>query len=268
MNPSPSFGGVLIALTLELLQAAGPSTAAFGSFAQRQRLALALRLTQEARNAAGAQLPSGLSPDLVADYRERMRAHARVSRGTTQISIADAEGNLASLTLSNGEGAGVLLPGTGIMMNNMLGEDDLNPNGIEGFPLDQRMSSMMCPTLICQPAAGAGRYAAPGWIVTGSAGSNRIRSAILQVLSNLLELGMPLTEAVEAPRLHVEGDLLSIELPVDARLLEQLQRRWSRLQVWRDRSVFFGGAHSVSITDDGRFSGAGDSRRGGVVRSV
>lgn len=268
LNPSPSFGGVLIALTLELLQTAGPSTAAFGSFAHRQRLALAMQLTQEARHAVGAQLPSGLSPELVADYRERMRARARVSRGTTQISIADAEGNLASLTLSNGEGAGVLLPGTGIMMNNMLGEEDLNPNGLAGFPLDQRMSSMMCPTLIRRPGSDAAGGSAPGWIVTGSAGSNRIRSAILQVLTNMLELGMPLAEAVEAPRLHLEGQLLSIEPPVDARLLEQLQRNWPAVQVWRDRSVFFGGAHSVEVTDDGCFSGVGDSRRGGVVRYV
>ncbi|WP_462322702.1 gamma-glutamyltransferase, partial [Halochromatium sp.] len=268
LNPSPSFGGVLIALTLELLQEAGPSSEVFGSFEQRQRLALAMRLTQEARNAAGAQLPSGLASDLVASYREQMRARARVWRGTTQVSIADAEGNLASLTLSNGEGAGVLLPGTGIMMNNMLGEEDLNPNGVARFPLDQRMSSMMCPTLIRQPRSDAGPGKAPCWIVTGSAGSNRIRSAILQVLSNLLELGMPLAEAVEAPRLHLEGDLLSLEPPVEAPLLKQLQQYWPEVQVWRDRSVFFGGAHSVAVSDDGCFSGAGDSRRGGVVRAV
>jgi len=268
LNPSPSFGGVLIALTLELLQAAGLVGTEFGSFAHRQRLAFALQLTQEARGAAGGQLPSGLTPELVATYRERMHAQARVSRGTTQISIADAEGNLASLTLSNGEGAGVFLSGTGVMMNNMLGEEDLNPNGLQGFPLDQRMSSMMCPTLIRQESLTCGGKAGAGWVVTGSAGSNRIRSAILQVVSNLLELGMPLAEAVEAPRLHLEGDLLSIEPPVDAKVFEQLQRCWPEVQVWRDRSVFFGGAHSVSISDEGDFSGVGDSRRGGVVRPV
>ena len=266
LNPSPSFGGVLIALTLELLQVTGTTTAAFGSFDQRRRLALALQLTQEARLAMGARLPAGLAPALVADCRARMRAQARVARGTTQISIADANGNLASLTLSNGEGAGVLLPGTGIMMNNMLGEADLNPGGLDGWSPGQRMSSMMCPTLIRRDGAVAGRDGASDWIVTGSAGSNRIRSAILQVVSNLLELGMPLAEAVEAPRLHLEDGLLSIEPPLDATVLERLQRAWPEVQVWGDRNVFFGGAHSVSISDDGDCSGVGDSRRGGVVR--
>jgi gamma-glutamyltranspeptidase/glutathione hydrolase len=265
LNPSPSFGGVLIALTFELLQAAGPA-AAFGSFDQRQRLARALELTQEARLAMGLRLPLGVEPALIAACRAQMRAQARVARGTTQISIADADGNLASLTLSNGEGAGVLLPGTGIMMNNMLGEEDLNPGGLDGWAPGQRMSSMMCPTLIRRDRTAAGHDGGSDWIVTGSAGSNRIRSAILQVVSNLLELGMPLAEAVEAPRLHLEDGLLSIEPPVDAAVLERLERAWPRVQVWGDRNVFFGGAHSVSIGDNGECSGVGDSRRGGVVR--
>lgn len=257
LNPPPSFGGVLIALALELLAAAGPPAGAFGSSAQRQRLASAMRLAQEARGEASLQ---GLAPALVRRYRRLMRAAVRARRGTTQISLADADGNLASLTLSNGGGAGRVLGGTGIALNNMLGESDLNPHGFHRWPSDRRIGSMMCPSLI---EHGGGR-----WTVTGSAGSNRIRSAVLQVIHNLVDLGMPLTEAVEAPRLHVEGELLSIEPPAAAEVLAHLRRDWPALHAWSQRSVFFGGAHSVARDADGRLSGAGDSRRGGVVRAL
>lgn len=267
LNPSPSFGGVLIALAAELLQQGSASHLA-GSLAHYQRLALAMALTQEARAEVGARLPEGLPAELVAAYHDRMREQLQVRRGTTQISIADRDGNLASLTLSNGEGSGALLPGTGIMLNNMLGEADLNPGGITGFVGDRRMSSMMCPTLVRVDAGNGPAGVAPGWTVTGSAGSNRIRSAILQVLSNLIELRMPLADAVEAPRLHLEDGLLSVEPPIDGPVLDQLRRDWPAVHPWSQRSVFFGGAHSVAIRDDGRLDGAGDSRRGGVVRRV
>jgi gamma-glutamyltranspeptidase/glutathione hydrolase len=181
-------------------------------------------------------------------------------RGTTQISIADAEGNLASMTLSNGEGAGYLLPGTGIMLNNMLGEEDLNPGGFHRWTEDRRIGSMMCPTLV--------EHADGGWSVLGSSGSNRIRSAILQVLSNLIDLRMPLSEAVEAPRIHYEAGRLNIEPPCDGELLAALRAHWPDILVWSGRSIFFGGAHSVAIGADGTLRGAGDSRRGGVVRRV
>jgi gamma-glutamyltranspeptidase/glutathione hydrolase len=263
LNPPPSIGGLLMGLTLDLLAAAGAPVRAFGSSAHRQRLARAMHLTQQARLDAAAkrrEVADGLDPALTARYRELMCDGARFRRGTTQISIADADGNLASLTLSNGEGTGYLLPGTGIVMNNMLGEEDLNPHGFHRWPLDRRISSMMCPTLV--------RHADGGWTVTGSSGSNRIRSAILQVLCNLIDLGMPLDEAVAAPRIHVEDGRLNIEPPVPPDVLADLARDWPDLIAFREPNVFFGGAHSVAIGAGGELGGAGDNRRGGVVLEV
>jgi gamma-glutamyltranspeptidase/glutathione hydrolase len=144
------------------------------------------------------------------------------------------------------------------MMNNMLGEQDLNPCGFHRWPLNQRISSMMCPTLVAHPDGG--------WTVTGSSGSNRIRSAILQVLCNIIDLDLPLEEAVAAPRIHLEDGRLSIEPPADREVLAALARDWPDLLLFREPSVFFGGAHSVAIDANGRLSGAGDNRRGGVVR--
>jgi gamma-glutamyltranspeptidase/glutathione hydrolase len=122
------------------------------------------------------------------------------------------------------------------------------------------MGSMMAPTLV-ERGNGA-------WVVTGSSGSNRIRSAILQVLVNLIDFGLPVAEAVAAPRLHYEGDLLNLEPPVDPRVLARLQTRWPKLRLWSAPSVFFGGAHSVTLESDGALDGGADPRRGGVVRRV
>jgi gamma-glutamyltranspeptidase/glutathione hydrolase len=116
---------------------------------------------------------------------------------------------------------------------------------------------MMSPTLLERPDGT--------WVVTGSSGSNRIRSAILQVLVNLVDFGLPLKDAVAAARIHFEGDLLNLEPPVAEDTLRRLARRWPRMQLWSAQSVFYGGAHSVQRTADGGLSGAGDQRRGGVV---
>ncbi len=262
LNPPPSIGGLLLTLTLSLLEGHDPASAGFGSAEHRHLLAGAMRLTQDARDGIDVDALSApaLDPALVARLRRLLAQQPRFDRGTTQISIADADGNLASLTLSNGEGAAYALPGTGIILNNMLGEEDLSPRGFHRWPEDRRISSMMCPTLA--------RGADGGWTVTGSSGSNRIRSAILQVLSNLIDLKMPLDEAVAAPRIHYEHDLLNIEPPVAADVLDALARHWPRILPWTETSVFFGGAHSVAIDAGGRLLGGADPRRGGVVRPV
>ena len=100
------------------------------------------------------------------------------------------------LTVSNGEGCGIVLPGTGIMPNNMLGEDDLVPGDWLGWTPDTRLSSMMAPAAVTWPG---GRRA-----MLGSGGSNRIRTALAQVMLGLVDADLPLDAAIEAPRVHVE----------------------------------------------------------------
>ncbi|CDN10225.1 Gamma-glutamyltranspeptidase [Richelia intracellularis] len=114
-----------------------------------------------------------------------------------------SEGNAASVTTSNGEGSGYTIPGTGIMVNNMLGEADLNPQGFHQWQENQRISSMMSPTIMLKDNQPE--------IVLGSGGSNRIRTAILQVISNLIDWQMPLLDAIESPRCHWENYQLDIE---------------------------------------------------------
>lgn len=261
-NPPPSLGGMLICFTLQLLESSRP-TKVLDRSAYLHGLGSAMRLTQALRNDERAEVvvdPRLPDSVLVAEYLALMAEQAVFRRGTTQISVADCDGNLASLTLSNGEGAGYVLPGTGIVLNNMLGEEDINPHGFHRWPSDRRISSMMAPTLLERPGGD--------WVVTGSSGSNRIRSAVLQVLCNLVDHGHGLEEAVSAPRIHFEDDVLHIEPPISDAILQDLRGAWPEIRRWSGQSVFFGGAHSVGSMADGSLCGAGDPRRGGVVRVV
>ncbi len=181
---------------------------------------------------------------------------------TTHISVIDDEGNAASVTTSNGEGASYVIPGTQIMMNNMLGEEDLNPHGFNQWPVNQRMSSMMAPTMILQ--------AGKPQLVLGSGGSNRIRTAILQVISNILDFGMPLAAAVEAPRIHWEEGVFHLEPGLtDSAAATGLwasdQQGTDRVLQWQQSNMFFGGVHTVGVGAAGGLQGAGDPRRSGAV---
>ena len=198
-----------------------------------------------------------LGEDNLRRWREGLDLHSLFSRGTTHISVADAEGNIASLTASNGEGCSYVLPGTGVMLNNMLGEEDLNPGGFNQWKPGVRLSSMMSPAVV-EMADGTR-------LALGSGGSNRIRSAITQVLLNLLDFGMSPEEAVAAPRIHLEGEMLSLEPGLSDAALSALESAAPKTHHWPEKNLFFGGVHTVSVKPGGVFDGAGDPRRGGVV---
>ena len=264
MNPPPSCGGILIAFTLQLLDKVDPHALGRGSAAYLSALAQAMAITNKARmdqmaagsNAAGmAELL--FRPGLLDTYRQQVAGRPESLNGTTHLSVVDREGNLASMTVSNGEGCGHVIPGTGIMLNNMLGEADLNPKGFHRWNANERMSSMMAPTLV---------FESDGTVVaTGSGGSNRIRTALLQVLLNLVDFGMPLTEAVESPRIHYEAGLLSVEGGFEEKAVQRLEEAYEHTKVWQERNLFFGGAHTVSFNARGpAFDGVGDPRRAGV----
>ena len=143
-------------------------------------------------------------------------------------------------------------------MNNMLGEADLNPSGFHQWPCDRRISSMMAPTLVLQNDKPE--------IVLGSGGSNRIRTAILQVISNLIDFNFPIETAINNPRIHWENGLFSIEPPYREDTLQNLDLpAGTSLRCWREKNMFFGGVHGVRKTADGTLEGAGDPRRGGAV---
>jgi gamma-glutamyltranspeptidase / glutathione hydrolase len=150
------------------------------------------------------------------------------------------------------------VPGTGVHVNNMLGEEDLNPLGFHALPPGRRMTSMMAPTVVLRDGeleAGL-----------GSGGSNRIRSALLQVILRLVADGMGAQEAVDAGRVHYEEGVVQAEPGVDADALARLERGSRSVARWRRRNLFFGGVHAVARdAETGELRGGGDPRRGGAV---
>ena len=263
-NPPPASGGILIAFALDLLSAVRLGEWPAGGHGRLRLLAEVMAETNRARveaHARGDGLAGTalLSPALLARYRAEIQGRAAGLRGTTHLSVADRHGNLAALTVSNGEGCGRMVPGTGIMLNNMLGEEDLNPDGFHRWRPDERLTSMMAPSLLTWPD---GRR-----VALGSGGSNRIRSAILQVVSHLVDDGLPLPEAVAAPRIHFERGRLSVEGGFRPEVVAALEADYPQHQVWPGRNLFFGGVHAVQYAD-GQFAGAGDPRRGGVFLPV
>jgi len=264
INPPPSPGGCLIAFALGLMKDWLPGNSRWGGPEHVGALVKALRASSLARVQYDTEKPSDpdsmtrlLEPASLAHWRQQIQWHSLFSRGTTHISIADAQGNLASLTASNGEGNTYVLPGTGIILNNMLGEEDLNPGGFHQWRENTRLASMMSP-MIASMADGS-------QLALGTGGSNRIRSAVTQVMVNILDFQLPLAKAVEAPRLHLEGEMLSIEAGYDPAVLSQLQDAIPGVREWPSNNLFFGGVHSVRIKATGEFEGAGDPRRNGSV---
>jgi gamma-glutamyltranspeptidase/glutathione hydrolase len=102
-------------------------------------------------------------------------------------------------------------------------------------------------------------------LVVGSGGSIRIRSAILQVLNNLLDYRLTLDAAVNKARVHVENGSLQCEAGYDAEAVAEVEQMGYPVNRWPVRSIYFGGAHSVLCTEDGRLEAAGDNRRGGAT---
>lgn len=272
-NPPPSSGGALIAFALDLLASLAPQGLEHGSPAHVAALVEVMRLTNLARQDGydrhlyQADIAQRfLGDDHSAPYRQRLQA-ALGGKGvnkwgsTTHISAVDGEGNAVSMTTSNGEGSAYLLPGTGVMINNMLGEEDLNPQGFHQWPANQRISSMMAPTIVLTGGK-------PG-LVLGSGGSNRIRTAILQVVSNVLDFGLDLETAVHAPRLHWERGALHLEPGYHRPSLETAGLTQGQDCTWWDQpNMFFGGVHAVAVTAAGDCTAVGDRRRNGACAIV
>lgn len=265
LNPPPASGGAVVSLGLALWAATGSTGCRFGSAEHLSRLVVALRTIDRLGDRSSpsdfAAKTSALlgSPAPLAKFAEGLDARAPVTRGATHISVVDAGGNAACLSLSNGEGSGVVLPGTGIMLNNMLGEGALDPEGPGDWPQDVRMSSTMAPCLL---VGGDGTITA-----LGAGGSKRIGSAILQVILNLKAFGLPPAEAVAAPRIHVEQDRLSVEPGFTDDLVERLARDFDACDRWDAPNLTFGGVH-VARSGSRGLDGAGDARRDGAVVTV
>jgi gamma-glutamyltranspeptidase / glutathione hydrolase len=263
-NPPPSAGGVLIAAALRHLEGSTPATDENGHY---RAVAAAGVAANAHRTADFAELlhGDGFLEQFLAALGDTPEPGAgpgetrKPAGSTTHVSVVDANGGMASLSSSNGAGSGVMAAGTGFLLNNMLGEEDLNPGGFGRIPPGRRMTSMMAPTLLLRGGEPV--------IAVGSAGSNRLRSAIVQTIASLVDQGLSIPDSVHRPRVHPEGDGLDVEGGISQAVCGALEADGHSLRRWGDMNLFFGGVSAAGRSGQG-LDGAGDPRRAGGAFGV
>jgi len=172
---------------------------------------------------------------------------------TTNLAVADRDGNLCVFTSSLGLGSGDFLPGLDLHLNSMLGEVDLVRGPLEA---GARMESMMAPSLYLGPD---GRPP----LAAGAAGGTRLRTALLGVTAGVLDERLAPQDAVDRPRVHVVGDTVNAEPGVDDAALDELSRRGLHVRRWAGQHHYFGG---VSLVSDA--GPAADPRRSGSAEAL
>ena len=254
-NPPPSSGGILIADALGILERMGRP-------ADLETLAEVIASTNRARDEEfleGLASEGYLERFLAAEALDQVAVDVSSRLGsTTHIAVMDGQGGCATVTCSNGSCSGVVVPGTGVHLNNMLGEQDLNPLGYHRHEPGWRVPSMMAPTVVLREERPE--------VALGSAGSNRIRSAILQTILAVVDDGLAAEEAVRRPRVHVEDDEVEAEPGIDPAALERLERRGWSVRRFAEQNLYFGGVQAVARNaQTGELTGGGDPRRGGAA---
>lgn len=251
-NCPPSAGGATLAQMLEIVSgydlAALPEADYVKIMAGAMKYALRDRETEYTAGEENARVAERLTSE---QYIKAQRRRIFGSPHTTHLSCVDAEGFAVSITASMGYGSGLVIPGTGIPMNNTLGEPELNPTGFHALKPGERLVSSMSPTIVSSEEGGL--------VSLGSPGASRIPTAILQTLVNVLDHGMPLESAVLAPRFHSEGDLFAYEAGARKADLDL----YERVLAYDEPSMYFGGVNAVRRTPQGLFEASADPRRSG-----
>lgn len=248
-NPPPAVGGAVVVHMIELLRSADMSSPQrrLAAIVAAQRTALTHRIKRYGDPGAVASA----FDEVLRGLRPPDAIRALRSESTTHCSAAGSDGLACAITQSIGYGAG---PSTrGVLLNNALGEEELNPRGWHRLEPGSRCLSNMAPTI----ARGRGRT-----VALGSPGSDRIVTAVLQTLIALAVDGCNLGDAVAAARAHLEvrGDdfRLCIEpgLPSPGDAMDVL--------AYPQRHMFFGAVQAAETDGAGRVDAAHDPRRSGA----
>ena len=248
-NPPPSIGGPVLTAMLRLLADADVPAEVVVAV-QRDVLRYRQGFLDVAADlgAAGAELVR-----LVTDGG---LAALTTSASTAHVSVVDSEGTACAVTASAGYGSGATVPGTGLMLNNCLGEPELNRLGLHALTPGTRLASNMAPT--------TARHDDGAVLAVGSPGADRITTALAQVLSAFCLDGVSLQEAVDRPRLHVrvlDGGELLLDHEDDDRLAGLVAAAGMPTRVHQHRDMFFGGVGAALRTAAGELSAAADVRR-------
>ncbi|MDQ1620727.1 MAG: gamma-glutamyltranspeptidase / glutathione hydrolase [Actinomycetota bacterium] len=249
-NPPPAIGGPVLAAMLTLLgdRPRGlwtPEDVAY--LVDVQRTVLDYRRneldTAADREAAAQALLAGLGG-------------GQRSPSTVHVSAVDALGAACAVTASSGYGSGATVPGTGLWLNNCLGEHELNRG--EALRAGERLASNMAPTV--------GRAGDGSVLAIGTPGADRITTALTQVLAAFTTGGSALQEAIDRPRLHVHHlDDGGLPLQVEAEADMPLPELDLPVRRHEAHSMYFGGVAAAHLSASGALTAAGDPRRAGAV---
>lgn len=251
-NPSPAIGGAVLASMLTLLgdRPRGEWTS--------EDVALLVKVQQRVLDFRRNVIDHAEDRDeAVRQLLDGIGRQGEKSPSTAQVSVVDSYGGACAITASSGYGSGVTVPGTGLWLNNCLGERELN-RGAQPPP-GVRLASNMAPTV--------GRSSSGAVLAVGSPGADRITTALTQVLAAFSHGGATLQEAIDRPRLHVHYPLDEAELPVRVEAEEDMPVPELDLPVFHHHrlSMYFGGVAAAHLDSSGQIIAAGDPRRAGVV---
>jgi len=187
------------------------------------------------------------------DALDQNKSYNPFTRGTSHFSIMDEKGNAIALTSTIGEGAGIVIPDTGIHLNNMLGEEALLPQGLHSWIPDQRLDSMTTPVIVQDKNHQT-------QIAIGSAGAKRIPFVTAQCIEHVIN-GMDMQVAINQPRIYDDGKVIQVEPGISLKPTE------SETNYWEDQNLFFGGIQGVQRMGNQLRAGA-DLRRLGDAKMI
>ena len=182
------------------------------------------------------------------------------SGGTSHLSVLDKDGNLVALTqtINYFFGSGVLVPGTGILLNNEMDDFVPKPGALNSIEPRKRPLSSMSPTLVLKDGKPL--------LSIGSPGSTRIISALAQILVNIVDHRMNIQEAIEAARIHCMTGEIFMESRIPKDIQQALINKGHKVTVRKDFDLYFGGAQGVMIDPKtGALYGGADPRRDGFA---
>jgi gamma-glutamyltranspeptidase/glutathione hydrolase len=294
--PPPGSGGITVGLMLGVLDGADIRQLKPGTVDEIDRLARACAVAFADRNArlgdqdwsADIDMRGLLRDDHIRARRkaarllrpgERVTASRREGEHTTHFSIIDADRNFVSCTttIEHGMGSAVVVPGRGFLLNNELTDFDLErpsgPNALDPArgprrtalgdekPIGgKRPRSSMTPVIVFHDGKP--------WLTAGSPGGSRIIGIVAQLLVNVIDHGMDVQQAINAPRVNAENGPLSLEVlyPDRAALEKELRQRGWMVQTQKPWYEVWGGAQAIRVRPDGSLEGGADPRREGVAR--
>lgn len=249
-NPPPSVGGPMLAVMLGELVALGGTD--WRDVIEVQKHVLTYRSDVH-------DFSTNLEEDgyrLLQEVKAKGLAGLTTSSSTAHVSAVDSDGMACAITASSGYGSGATIPGTGLLLNNCLGEPELNRLGLHALAPGTRLASNMAPSVA---RAADGRVMA-----IGTPGADRITTALMQVLARHFLLGVDVGEAIGRPRAHVRvarGEETRVDYERDDDIAAAVKALGMPGLEHEPHSMYFGGVGAASRSASGVLSAAGDPRR-------